>query len=139
MLALIALRDPGVKHVYVKAGSGAHVRIAEALGATETIFPERESALAFASPRHRASSCSTCSWAANLSQQEMAVPPPGWAGRSRELGLPQRHRVQVVGGARRAARQDSCRSPSPTGSSPSPTRLAGGREPQALLKLAALR
>ncbi len=138
MLALIALRDLGVKHVYVKAGSGAHVRIAEALGATETIFPERESALAFASRVTSGKLLQYVQLGSDLSLQEMAVPAT-WVGRTlRELGLPQRHRVQVVA-VHDVLRDKMLPVPEPDRTlTESDTLLVAG-EPQALLKLAALR
>ncbi|WNZ60850.1 TrkA family potassium uptake protein [Myxococcus sp. MxC21-1] len=48
ILALLALRDTGIQDIYVKVRSDDHARIANALGATESIFPERESALGLA-------------------------------------------------------------------------------------------
>ena len=45
LLATLALRDLGVKEIYVKVISRDHARVAARLGVTETIFPERESAL----------------------------------------------------------------------------------------------
>jgi trk system potassium uptake protein TrkA len=45
VLTTLALRDVGVKEIYVKVISTDHARVMEKIGATETIFPERESAL----------------------------------------------------------------------------------------------
>lgn len=96
MLALIALRDLGIKDIFVKVRSNNHARIADALGATDTIFPEHESALSFASRVTSGKLLQYVQLGEDLSLQEMAV-PSAWVGQSlRELGLPQKHRVQVV-------------------------------------------
>ncbi|MDH4349599.1 MAG: TrkA family potassium uptake protein, partial [Gemmatimonadota bacterium] len=42
ILATLALRDLGVKDIYVKVGSPEAARALEAFGVRETIFPERE-------------------------------------------------------------------------------------------------
>ena len=39
------LKDLGVADIYVKVVSHDHARVVEYMGVTETIFPERESAL----------------------------------------------------------------------------------------------
>ena len=45
ILATLAVRDVGIPNVYVKVISFDHARVMEKQGVTETIFPERESAL----------------------------------------------------------------------------------------------
>lgn len=96
VLSLLAVRDLGVKTIVVKVGSDEHARIADALGADETIFPERESALALASRVTSGALLQYVQLGPNLSIQEMAV-PAGWRGKSlRELGLPQQYRAQVI-------------------------------------------
>lgn len=96
ILALLAVRDLGVKTVFVKVGSEEHARIADALGADESIFPERESALALASRVTAGALLKYVQFGPNLSIQEMAV-PGGWRGKTlRELGLPQQYRAQVI-------------------------------------------
>jgi trk system potassium uptake protein len=97
VLALIALRDLGVKELYVKVSSDEHARIADALGADESIFPERESALALASRLTAGALFKYVQLAPKLSVQEMAV-PDAWKGKTlRELALAQSERVQVIG------------------------------------------
>jgi trk system potassium uptake protein TrkA len=95
-LALLALRDLDVKEIYVKVNSDEHARIADALGAQESIFPERESAAGLASRLTSSAVFKYVSFGPNLSVQEMAV-PEAWQGKTlRDLGLPQNYRVQVL-------------------------------------------
>lgn len=96
VLALLALRDLGVREVFVKVRSDEHARITDTLGAAESVFPERESALGLASRLTAGALLQYVQLGPRLSLQEMAV-PAAWIGRTlRELELPQRYRVQVV-------------------------------------------
>ncbi len=96
ILALLALRDIGVKEIFVKVLSDDHARIADSLGATESVFPERESALGLASRVTTGKLLQYVQLGEDLSLQEMPVPDE-WIGKNlRELALPQRYRVQVV-------------------------------------------
>ena len=96
VLALLALRDLGVKQVFVKVISEEHGRIVDALGAEEAVFPERESALALASRLTTGVLLKYIELGPGLSLQEMPV-PANWQGKTlRELALPQQYRVQVV-------------------------------------------
>lgn len=96
LLALLALRDLRVKAIYVKVRSDEHARIADALGAEESVFPERESALGVASRITAGALIQYVRLGKELSIQEMAVPRT-WCGKTlRELELPQRFHVQVV-------------------------------------------
>jgi trk system potassium uptake protein TrkA len=95
-LALLALHDIGVREVFVKVVSADHARIAQALGAEDAVFPERESAMALASRLTTGKLLNYVQLGADLSVQEMPV-PESWIGKSlRELELPARYRVQVV-------------------------------------------
>lgn len=95
-LALLALRDVGVREVFVKVVSADHARIADALGAEAGIFPERESAMALASRLTSGKLLNYVQLGNEFSLQEMPV-PESWNGKSlRELALPSRFRVQVV-------------------------------------------
>jgi trk system potassium uptake protein len=96
ILATLALRDLGVKDIYVKVGSPEAARALEALDVRETVFPEREMADRLA---HRITSKSVLEYiplAPGFSIQELAI-PDGWLGKSlRELALPAAHGIQVV-------------------------------------------
>jgi trk system potassium uptake protein len=96
VLTTLSLRDLGVREIYVKVISRDHARVMEKLGVTETIFPERESALRLG---HRIANQTLLNYVqlgANFSIQEMAVPDP-WVGRSlRQLELPRRFRISVI-------------------------------------------
>ena len=96
VLTLLALRDVGVKQIYVKVRSADHARIADALGAVESVFPERESALALASRVTSGRLLQYVQLGPEFGLQEMPVPDQ-WHGKTlRELQLPQRYRVQIV-------------------------------------------
>jgi trk system potassium uptake protein TrkA len=96
ILATLALRDLGVKEIYVKVGSTEAARALEALEVRETIFPEREVADRLA---HRIASKSVLEYVPlgpGFSIQEVAI-PDGWLGKSlRELALPATYGIQVV-------------------------------------------
>jgi trk system potassium uptake protein len=96
ILATLALRDLGVKEVYVKVISKDHARVLEKLGVTETIFPERESGQRLATRIASRSLLNYVRLAPDFSIQEMAV-PESWIGMSlRELELPRKYRISVV-------------------------------------------
>lgn len=96
VLTLLAVRDIGVKRIFVKVISDEHTRIVDALGAEESVFPERESALALASRLTAGSLLKYVQLGPDLSVQEMAVPTE-WQGQTlRQLALPSRYRAQVV-------------------------------------------
>jgi trk system potassium uptake protein TrkA len=96
ILALLALRDLKVKAIYVKVISDEHARIVDSLGAEESIFPERESALGLASRMTARVLLQYVKLGPKLSIQEMAV-PLAWQGKTlRDLSLPKRYQTQVV-------------------------------------------
>ena len=96
ILATLALKDLRVKDIYVKVVSRDHARVMEKIGVTETIFPERESAIRLGT---RVSSRAVIDYVRlgeGFSIQEMAV-PDSWMGQSlRALRLPKRYGVSVV-------------------------------------------
>lgn len=97
ILATMALRDLGVKDVYVKVISRDHARVMERLGATETVFPERDTALELASRLSGSAILNYVRLGAGFSMQEMAV-RADWIGKSlRELELPRKYGLMVVG------------------------------------------
>jgi trk system potassium uptake protein TrkA len=96
VLATLALKDLGVTEIRVKVGSRDAARVLEALGVSETIFPEREAAYRLA---HRIASKAVFDYlplAQGYSIQQVAI-PDAWLGKSlRELQLPRRHGINVV-------------------------------------------
>lgn len=96
ILALLALKDIGVADIFVKVRSDDHARIADALGATESVFPERESALGLASRLTSGKLLQYVQLGKEFGLQEMPV-PNAWYGKSlRTLALPQTYRINVV-------------------------------------------
>jgi trk system potassium uptake protein TrkA len=92
----MALRDLEVKEVYVKVISRDHARVMERLGVSDTIFPERESALALGTRLSSAGLLNFVRLGPDFSLQEMAVGNE-WAGKTlRQLRLRQRFSVNVV-------------------------------------------
>jgi trk system potassium uptake protein TrkA len=95
-LSTMALRDCGIREIYVKVISHSHGRVMERLEVSETIFPERESAARLAKRVAARSLVNYVELSPGFSVQEMAV-PASWRGRTlRQLELPRRHQVTVV-------------------------------------------
>jgi trk system potassium uptake protein TrkA len=96
VLTTLSLRDLGLRDIFVKVISRDRARVMEKLGVSETIFPERESALRLG---HRIANQSLLNYVqlgADFSIQEMAV-PDAWVGSSlRQLELPRRFRISVI-------------------------------------------
>jgi len=96
VLATLALRDLEVGEIYVKVISTDHGRVMEKLGVTETIFPERESALRLAARIESTAILNYVRLGGDFSIQEMAVPTP-WVGqRLVDLRLRERFHISVV-------------------------------------------
>lgn len=96
VLTTLALRDLGVKEIYVKVISHDHARVLEKIGATETVFPERESALRLGKRISSRMLLNFVELGEGFSMQEMAV-PDAWVGRTlRDLKLPRTYRVSVI-------------------------------------------
>jgi trk system potassium uptake protein TrkA len=96
VLTTLTLRDVGVRDIYVKVISREHARVMEKLGVSETIFPERESALRLGRRISNRAVLNYVQLGADFGIQEMAV-PDAWVGHSlRELELPRQHRVSVI-------------------------------------------
>ncbi len=96
ILASLALKDLGVREVYVKVVSIDHARVMEKLGVTETIFPERESGHRLATRIMSTAILNYVRLGTGFSVQEMAV-PDSWMGHSlRDLELPRVHGINVV-------------------------------------------
>ncbi len=96
ILGTLALRDLGISEIYVKVISRDHARVMERIGVTETLFPERESALRLGTRLSSRGILNYVRLGAGFSIQEMAV-PESWIGHTlRELALPRRHRISVI-------------------------------------------
>lgn len=97
ILSVMALKDLGVSDLYVKVISRDHARVMERIGVTETIFPERETALALATRVSGKALLNYVRLGADFSIQEMAV-PDRWMNKSlRELDLRREFGVIIVG------------------------------------------
>lgn len=96
ILATMALHDLKVRDVYVKVISRDHARVMQRLGATETVFPERDSAAALATRLSGTALLNYVRLGEGFSLQEMAVPEQ-WEGKSlRQLKLRQTYDITVV-------------------------------------------
>lgn len=97
ILATVALRDLGIRSVYVKVAGDAEARALNALGVTEAIIPEKEAGVRLA---HRLGASEVLDYQPlgdSHSIQEIAIPPP-WVGRSlRDLAPRVEHGIQVIG------------------------------------------
>jgi trk system potassium uptake protein TrkA len=92
----MALHDLGVRDVYVKVISRDHARVMERIGVTETIFPERESALALGTRMSGEALLNYVQLGGGFSIQEMAVPQE-WSGKTlRDLSLRARFGITIV-------------------------------------------
>jgi trk system potassium uptake protein TrkA len=96
ILATVALRDLGVRNLYVKAAGDAEGRALNALGVSEVIIPEKEAGVRLA---HRLGASEVLDYqplGAEHSIQEIAI-PPAWVGHTlRELAPRVQHNVQVI-------------------------------------------
>jgi trk system potassium uptake protein len=96
VLSLLALRDLNVKATFVKVQSLEHARIAEALGATDTVFPEMQAATNLAQRITSGRLLHYTAYGEQFGIQEMAV-PDAWYGKTlQDLRLPQEYQIQVV-------------------------------------------
>jgi trk system potassium uptake protein TrkA len=96
ILATMALHDLGVRDVYAKVISRDHARVMERVGVTESVFPERESALALGARMSGTAILNYVRLGTSFSIQEMAV-PDAWTGKTlRELSLRQKYNITVV-------------------------------------------
>jgi trk system potassium uptake protein len=96
VLGTLAMRDLGVGEIYAKVTSRDHARVMEKLGVTETVFPERESAIRLAARFTAHGILNYVRLGEGFSVLEMAV-PSAWIGRTlRELALPRHYRISIV-------------------------------------------
>lgn len=95
ILSTLALKDLGVKEIYVKVISRDHARVLDKIGVTETIFPERESGVRLATRITSIGILNYVRLGTGFSVQEMAV-PNSWIGKSlRQLALPHHYRISA--------------------------------------------
>ncbi|QDU27068.1 Ktr system potassium uptake protein A [Anatilimnocola aggregata] len=96
ILATMVLHDLKVRDVYVKVISRDHARVMERIGVTESIFPERESALSLGTRMSGSALLNYVQLGPGFSVQEMAV-PQDWSGKTlRALELRRRYAISVV-------------------------------------------
>jgi trk system potassium uptake protein TrkA len=96
ILSTMSLHDLNVRDVYVKVISRDHARVMERMGVTESIFPERESALALGARMSGVGLLNYVQLGSGFNLQEMAV-PQSWTGSTlRELKLRPKFGISVV-------------------------------------------
>ena len=96
ILATMGLHDLEVEEVFVKVVSRDHARVMERIGVTETIFPERDSALSLGTRICGTAVFNYVRLWEGFSVQEIAV-PAYWQGKTlRELALRQNYDITVV-------------------------------------------
>ncbi len=96
ILATMGMHDLEVEEVFVKVVSRDHARVMERIGVTETIFPERESALSLGTRICGTAVFNYVRLTEGFSLQEIAV-PASWQGKTlRELALRQNYDITVV-------------------------------------------
>jgi trk system potassium uptake protein TrkA len=96
ILAVMALKDIGVREIHVKVISDAHARVVEKLGVTGTSFPERDSGRRLAEAVVSTEILSFFPLGDDFAFQEMAIPDP-WLGQSLlEIDMRKRYNVTVV-------------------------------------------
>ncbi|HMO16974.1 MAG TPA: TrkA family potassium uptake protein [Oligoflexia bacterium] len=96
VLTTLALQDVEVKQIFVKVVSAEHARVMERLGVTESIFPERESAISLGSRLSERALFRHVRLGLGSSLHELGV-PESWQGKSlRDLNLPGIFSVTVV-------------------------------------------
>ena len=96
ILTTMAVHDLGIRDVYVKVISRDHARVMERMKVTETIFPERESAISLGKRMAGSGLLNYVKLGTGFSIQEMGV-PESWMGKTlRELELRQQFGITVV-------------------------------------------
>ena len=97
ILATMALTDLGIEKVYAKVISKNHARVMVRLGATETVFPERESGFNLASRISEKGVLDYARMGRTLSVQELVVPTRSRGESLRNLAVRETFGVSVVG------------------------------------------
>lgn len=110
ILSVLALQDLGVAHIHVKVISKDHARIMRKMGVTETVLPERDTAIDLATRLARGGELRKyIHLGEEFSIQEMNV-PDSWVGQSlRDLDLQRRFHITII--ARHDTQSDDIESP----------------------------
>jgi trk system potassium uptake protein TrkA len=96
LLAVLALKDLGVREIHVKVISEQHARVVDKLGVTGTVFPERDSGRRLAESVISHEILSYFPLGDDYAIQEMAI-PDSWIGRSlRDIDVRRRYGLSVV-------------------------------------------
>lgn len=96
ILAVLALKDIGVREIHVKVISEQHARVVEKLGVTGTVFPERDSGRRLAEAVVSQEILSFFPLSEDFAMQEMAI-PDSWLGESlKNLDIRRRFNIGVV-------------------------------------------
>ncbi len=96
ILAVMALHDLKIREIYSKVISMDHARVMEKIGITQTIFPERDTALALAARISGRALLKYFALGKNFSVQEMGI-PESWTGQSiGDLHVRQTHNVTII-------------------------------------------
>ncbi|MCO6456466.1 MAG: TrkA family potassium uptake protein [Pirellulaceae bacterium] len=96
ILATMALHDLKVRDIYVKVISNDHARVMHRIGVTDTVFPERDTAIGLATRISGSALLNYVRLGSGFSIQEMGV-PNSWYGRSiRELDLRRKYDITIV-------------------------------------------
>ena len=96
ILATMSLHDLNVRDVFVKVISRDHARVMSRMGVTESIFPERESAIALGARMSGEGLLNYVRLGSGFNIQEMAL-PQSWNGETlRQLELRKRFSITVV-------------------------------------------
>lgn len=96
ILAVLALKDIGVREIHVKVISEQHARVVEKLGVTGTVFPERDSGRRLAEAVVSQEILSFFPLSEDFAMQEMAI-PDSWLGQSlKDLDIRRRFNIGVI-------------------------------------------
>ena len=96
-LIALHLKELGVPKIVTKAGSDDHAKLLRLIGVHEIVQPEREAAERLAERLTRVNLIDQLPLGADYSIEEIA-PPERFMGKTlRELELPRRHGIQVLG------------------------------------------
>ncbi len=96
ILSTMALQDLKIKEIFVKVISADHERVMERLGVSETVFPERDTALALATKISGKAVLNYFKLGSNFSIQEMGVPSNWEAKTIGELQIRKNFGVNIV-------------------------------------------